>query len=99
MNIHCVLFQSAVTSSIYEGVGLPVQDMHTNLRQNCQNPAQTRTRIGGNRRPNFIPNCLDYRVGRSDSRSDGPSYGKISSVLGVDKSDGPTSGSDGPTIV
>ena len=40
MNIDCVLFQSAVTSSIYEGVGLSVQEKSSDFRLNRQNPAK-----------------------------------------------------------
>ena len=36
----CVLFQSVVTSSIYEGVGLSVQENGSDFRPNRQNPAK-----------------------------------------------------------
>ena len=45
MNINCVLFQSAVTSSIYEGVGLPLQEKDFKSRPNLSK--HNRTRITG----------------------------------------------------
>ena len=95
----CVLFQSAVTSSIYEGVGLPLQEKDSNSRPNRQFPSQTRTHSAGGSDVRTLSRTV--RTAGSDgltSRSDGPSYGKNPSVIGVLKSDGPTSKSDGPTL-
>jgi hypothetical protein len=41
----CVLFQSAVTSSIYEGVGLPLQEKDSKSRPNPFKLNRTRITI------------------------------------------------------
>src|ERR1041385_5486231 len=72
MYIDCVLSQSAVTSSIYEGIGLSVQEKGSDFRPNRQNPAKLGFPVVTGRTVRLTVRTIRHMAGPSDLQS-GPS--------------------------